>query len=87
MQANLNGEPQDMQFVLKRNDPGYGEQNLYVNDARVARVTHALSDEIPVILALETEALVEVDRSAFYGIAGMNPDWQPGAQADALTGG
>jgi hypothetical protein len=87
MQARLNGEPQDMQITLKRHDPRPSDENLYVNDVRVARVTHSLSDEIPVILALENEAMVEVDRQTFYTIGGMDPDWQPGTQPDALSGG
>jgi len=87
MQANLNGEPQDVQIVLRRNDPRPSDENLYVNDMCVARVTHSLSDDIPVVLVLDNEAMVEVDRRAFYAIAGMNLDWQPGTQPNALAGG
>jgi hypothetical protein len=85
MQVTMNGAPTDMQIAMKRNDPRPGDQNLYVGGTRVTRVTHALNDEIPVILVLENDAVVEVDRQTFYTIDGMNDDWQPGTQPDALA--
>ncbi len=38
------------------------------------------------ILVLENDALIEVERQNFYTIAGMNYDWQPGAQPGQLAG-
>jgi hypothetical protein len=85
MQVTMNGASADVQIAMKRNDPQPGDQNLYVDGTRVTRVTHALNDEIPVILVLENDAVVEVDRQTFYTIDGMNDDWQPGTQPDALA--
>jgi hypothetical protein len=85
MQVKVNGTPADMQIVLKRNDPQPGDQNLYADSRRVARVTHSLNDEIPVILALDSEVVVEIEPQSFYAIDGMHRDWQPGTQPDALA--
>ena len=85
MQVKVNGTPADMQIVLKRNDPQPGDQNLYADSRRVARVTHSLNDEIPVILALDSEIVVEIEPQSFYAIDGMHRDWQPGTQPDALA--
>jgi len=85
MQVKVNGAPADMQIDLKRNDPQPGDQNLYADGRRVARVTHSRNDEIPVILALDDEIVVEIEPQTFYAIDGMNHDWQPGTQPDALT--
>jgi len=86
MQVTINGATSDMTMTLKRNDPRPGDEHLYANDTRVARVTHSLSDEIPVIVLLDNDAVVEVERQVFYAIDGMNEDWQPGTQPDALAG-
>jgi hypothetical protein len=85
MQVKLNGEPADMQITLQRNDPHPGDQNLYADGMRATRVTHSRNDEIPVILVLDNEAVVEIEPPAFYAIDGMHHDWQPGAQPDALA--
>ena len=85
MQVKLNGEPVDMQIALKRNDPRPGDQNLYADGMGVVRVTHSRNDEIPVILVLDNEAVVEIDLPTFYAIDGMHRDWQPGSQPDALA--
>lgn len=85
MQVKLNGAPAEMQIVLKRNDPQPGDQNLYVDGRPVARVTHSRNDEIPVVLALESEVAVEIEPQIFYSIDGMNHDWQPGTQPDAVA--
>lgn len=85
MQVTMDGDPIDAHIALKRHDPQPSDQNLYVNDRRVVRVTHSRSDEIPVILVLDNDAVVEVEKQAFYAIDGMNRDWQPGTQPDALT--
>ena len=85
MHVKLNGEPADMQIALKRNDPLPSDQNLYANDRRVTRVTHSRNDEIPVVLVLDDEAVVEIEPQAFYAIDGMHHDWQPGTQPDALA--
>jgi hypothetical protein len=87
MQVKMNGAPADMQITLKRNDPHLGDQNLYADDMRVARVTHSRNDEIPVVLVLDNEAVIEIEPQIFYGLDGMNYDWQPGTQPDALTVG
>ena len=84
MQATINGEPMDVQITLRRDGTGFDQEQLYVNDMCVARVTHSLSDEIPVILQVDEHMAVEVDPQVFYTIKGMHHDWQPGAQADSL---
>ena len=60
-------------------------KNLYADGRRVARVTHSRNDEIPVILALDSEVVVEIEPQTFYAIDGMHHDWQPGAQPDTLA--
>ena len=84
MQATINGEPMDVQISLRRGDAGLDEEQLYVNDMCVVRVTHSLSDEIPVILQIDENTSVEVDQQMFYTIKGLHHDWQPGSQADSL---
>ena len=84
MQATINGEPSDVQITLRRDGAGFDEEQLYVNDMCVARVTHSLSDDIPVILQVDEHMSVEVDPQIFYTIKGMHHDWQPGSQADSL---
>ena len=86
MNVMMNGSASDAQITMRRNDPRPGDENLYVDDQRVTRVTHALNDEIPVILVLENDAVVEVDRQTFYTINGIDYDWQPGTQPNALAG-
>jgi hypothetical protein len=85
MQVKMNGAPVDMQITLKRNDHQTGDQNLYADGRQVARVTHSRNDEIPVILALDSEVVVEIEPQTFYAIEGMHHDWQPGTQPDALA--
>jgi hypothetical protein len=87
MQVKMNGTPADMQIALKHNDPQPSDQHLYADGMRVSRVTHSRNDEIPVILVLDNEAVVEVEPQGFYAIDGMHHDWQPGTQPDALTVG
>src|SRR4029078_13521901 len=41
----------------------------------------------PVVLVVDENTVVEGEPRAFYSIAGMNYDWQPGTQDDALSGG
>jgi|KBSMisStaDraftv2_1062788.scaffolds.fasta_scaffold1590602_1 hypothetical protein len=84
MQVKINGEPTEVQMDLRQNDPRPGDENLYMNGTRVVRVTHVLIDEIPVVLVLENDAVVEVERQTFYTLPGMNEDWQPGAQPSSL---
>jgi hypothetical protein len=85
MQATIDDQPQDVQIVFKRDDPQPGDENLYVNDERVRQVTHSLSDDLPVILLLESEMIMKVDRHEFYAIDGMHDDWQPGTQPGGLA--
>jgi hypothetical protein len=87
MHVKMNGESADMQIALKRHDPQPSDQNLYADGMRVARVTHSRSDEIPVIIVLDNEAVVEIEPQAFYAIDGMHHDWQPGTQPDGLAVG
>jgi len=86
MQVTINGQQHDAQITRKQDNSPIGVENLYVDDALVARVTHSHSDDIPVILQLESGIIVEVDRQNFYTINGMNYDWQPGTQTSSLTG-
>ena len=85
MQAMINGEPLEVQIKLRRDDAHLNEEQLYVNDMRVMRVTHSRSDEVPVILQINQDTLVEVNQQTFYAIEGIDHDWQPGAQADSLS--
>ena len=87
MQATINSEPQDVQISLRHSDERLDEEYLYVNDMRVARVTHSRSDDIPVILQIDRDVQVEVDAQSFYTIEGMHHDWQPGSQAESLGAG
>jgi hypothetical protein len=87
MQVKMNGTSADMQIALKRGDPQPSDQNLYADGMRVTRVTHSRNDEIPVILVLDNEAVVEIEPQTFYAIDGMHRDWQPGTQPDALAVG
>jgi hypothetical protein len=84
MQVTIDSEPMDVQMDLRRNDPRPDDENLYMNGTRVVRVTHALIDEIPVILVLENDTIVEVERQTFYTIPGMHEDWQPGTQSSSM---
>ena len=83
MQVKVNDAPADMQIAIQRDEHRPGDQNLYADGMRVARVTHSRNDEIPVILVLDNEAVVEIEPQTFYAIDGMNRDWQPGTQPDA----
>ena len=83
MQVTINHEPQEAQVSLRQGDK-LGEELLYVNDMCVTRVTHSLSDDIPVILQIDRDVQVEVGPQSFYAIQGMRHDWQPGVQADSL---
>jgi len=85
MQAMINGEPLEVQIKLQRDDARLNEEQLYVNDMCVARVTHSRSDEVPVILQINQDTAVEVDPQTFYAIEGIDHDWQPGTQADELS--
>lgn len=85
MQVTIDDQPQDVRIVLKRNDPQPSDENLYVNDERVRQVTHSLSDDLPVILLLESEVIMKVDRNEFYAIDGMRDEWQPGTQPGGLA--
>lgn len=84
MQVRINGEPTEATLALRRPQGQIGTEYLYVNDQQVARVTHSRSDDVPVMLAIDEDTLVEVEPSAFYAIDGMDHDWQPGSQEGAL---
>lgn len=85
MQARLNSESVDVDIALRHSDDGPTKQeHLYVNDMRVLRVTHSRADDVPVVLVLENEQVVEVDPQAFYAIERMNHNWQPGEQSGAM---
>jgi hypothetical protein len=85
MQVTINGERQDMPVALKRGAvPTEGEQ-LYIGDRCATRVTHSRSDEVPVIVQVDEDMLVEVDPQTFYTIDGMHHDWQPGFVAQSPT--
>ena len=84
MQVMIDREPMEAQMDLRRNDPRPGDENLYMNGTRVVRVTHVLIDEIPVVLVLENDTIVEVERQIFYTIPGMHQDWQPGTQSSSI---
>jgi hypothetical protein len=81
MQATVNGEPADVDITMKRIGDGTTRtEDMYVNDMRVIRVTHSHADHVPVVLVVEGDGVVEVDREAFYTTDGVNADWQPGEQ-------
>jgi hypothetical protein len=85
MQVTINGAPQEATVALRPVAGQIGVEQLYVNDMRVARVTHSRSDDIPVILAIDEATIVEVDPHSFYAIDGMHHDWQPGTQEGSLS--
>lgn len=87
MQVTFNGAPREANLTLRRAAGHVGEEYLYVDDYKVARVTHSRVDEVPVVLVVDENTVVEVEPRAFYAIAAMNYDWQPGTQDDALSGG
>lgn len=86
MQVRINGEDQDLPVELRRGaTPIEGEQ-LYIGDWQVTRVTHSMVDDIPVIAQVD-DIVLEIEPQAFYGIAGMDRDWQPGNPPQSLTAG
>jgi len=85
MQVRINGVPEEATVTLRPVAGQIGAEQLYVNDMQVARVTHSRSDDVPVILAIDEETIVEVDPHSFYAIGGMNYDWQPGAQEGSVS--
>jgi len=87
MQVTINGKPEEAAVTLRRAAGQIGVEHLYVNDRRVARVTHSRSDAVPVILAIDEETVVEIDPQHFYALDGMHHDWQPGSQEGSLSGG
>ena len=87
MQVMFNGEPTEATLAIKRPEGQIGTEYLYVDDQQVARVTHSRSDDVPVILAIDENTLVEVEPAAFYALDGMHRDWQPGSQEGTLSGG
>lgn len=84
MQITINGAPQDAEVVLKKEDPPSLIANLYVNGQQVKRVTHSLTDDVPVVLVMDADYVVEVQRGPFYAIQDMNYDWQPGEQSPSV---
>lgn len=85
MQVTINGEPQEASVTLRREAGQLGTEYLYVDDYKVARVTHSRADAVPVVLAIDEDMIVEVEPRVFYTIDGMHHDWQPGAQDDGLA--
>jgi len=85
MQVKINGQPQEASVMLRREAGQLGTEYLYVDDYKVARVTHSRADEVPVVLAISENMVVEVEPHAFYSIDGMHHDWQPGAQDEGLA--
>jgi hypothetical protein len=84
MQVTINGEPQEATLTIKRADGQLDNENLYVNDLQVARVTHSRVDDTPVVLVVDEDTVIEVDPQPFYSIQGMHHDWQPGFQEGSL---
>lgn len=85
MQATLNGEPTDVDITIKRIGDGTTQtEDMYVNDMRVVRVTHSYADHVPVVLVVEGDGIVEIERQAFYGANNLNEDWQPGEQPGGM---
>ena len=84
MRVTIDGQEQDLPVTLKRGTALQGAQ-LYVGDRQVTRVTHSLSDDIPVIAQVD-ELLIEIDPHDFYAIEGMDRDWQPGDQPELQAG-
>ena len=87
MQVTINGVPEEANVTLRPASGQIGVEHLYVNDMQVARVTHSRSDDVPVILAIDEETIVEVDPQSFYALDGMHHDWQPGSQEGSLSAG
>lgn len=86
MQATLNGEPVDVDITMKRIGDGTTRtEDMFVNDMRVIRVTHSYADHVPVVLVVEGEGVVEIDRQAFYAGEGVDEDWQPGEQPSGTS--
>lgn len=86
MQVMINGEPHEAQFRLERSSALLEGEQLYMGDQRVTRITHSHDDSIPVMVQVEDDILVQVDRGQFYSIEGIDYDWQPGTQASPLSG-
>ena len=84
MQITINGEAQDAEVALKKEDPPSLVENLYVNGQQVKRVTHSLTDDVPVVLVMDGDYVVEVEHSLFYAMADMDYDWQPGEQSPSV---
>lgn len=84
MQVTINGTPTEAAVELKRVAGQIGVEQLYVDNREVARVTHSRSDDVPVILAIDEDTIVEVDPQSFYALNGMHRDWQPGSQEGTL---
>jgi hypothetical protein len=85
MLVTFNGEQQDLPVVLKRARTALEQDELTIGDRRATRVTHSLSDDIPVIVQAD-ELIFELPRRDFYGIAGMDYDWQPGNPSQSISG-
>jgi len=85
MLVTFNGERRDLPVVLKRARTALEQDELTVGDRRATRVTHSLSDEIPVIVQAD-DLVFEVSRQDFYAIPGMDYDWQPGSPSQAISG-
>ncbi len=85
MQATLNGEPMDVDITMKRVGDGTTQtEDMYANDMRVVRVTHSYADHVPVVLVVEGDGVIEIDRQAFYTANNINEDWQPGEQPGGM---
>ncbi len=85
MQVMINGQPREASVTLRREAGQLGAEYLYVDDYKVARVTHSRVDSVPVVLAIDEDLVAEVEPQAFYAIDGMHHDWQPGAQDEGLA--
>lgn len=85
MQVILNGDPTEASVTIRRPQGQIGTEYLYVDDKQVARVTHSRSDDVPVMLAIDEDTLVEVEPAVFYALEGMHHDWQPGSQEGTLS--
>jgi hypothetical protein len=87
MQVTINGVREEVSLTLKRAAGQLGAEELYVNDRPVVRVTHSRVDEVPVILVVDEDTVVEVDPPSFYAIDGMDHDWQPEARERSVAQG
>ena len=86
MQATVNGEPAEVDITVKRVGDGTTRtEDMYVNDMRVVRVTHSYADHVPVVLVVEGDGVIEIDRQAFYAANNLNEDWQPGEQPGGMS--